>query len=574
MSSGDAIKVPLRCVRKGFDEKRGLWFSDGPGHTRSVADLSKVHSAVLSANRLMQAAQLGVLNHFPLARIFKEFQALQSRDGSDLHGCFKWYAEEPAPEDTNAAFFIGLNLILLRICYKQELDPSSHKTLQTLLEELFVWFERESAGDSAYYPNKFMGDLVCAWLLHEELGFDSQTEILASRMNQAADYWLESPWGWGEHMSDIYATVMLNELSALLLFSRLMPKALERKYQKLFLNLIAIEDAFDGGPRVPVIRGYAFDKRPIVKSFRATVTSWKNDGEVTVDRGKHFNFGHLFHKNHWHELAGPVQPMCEHIEIDCYRGAKARAWVTEKNRMGTLSRWPIMPDTEHANWGLSWQTMPLAFAAGEDGWGFLRWQTREGGRDRSHPARNQKAAYLNNALTDAVAPPIVGLTNTLQRGGSVCALRRMPALSRSWEILSDELVLTGSAFSNLHTEVGPERSRLVFEVHKVPVTVFYFSMGSGLMPSLREEGGEKVWALTWSSERLKSIERTSGVWMIAWGQKIACSEVSIELRSAKGKGGSPTAQAEQWVLGWPTPQGRVEVVVEPQAAQPLREAEA
>jgi hypothetical protein len=253
-------------------------------------------------------------------------------------------------------------------------------------------------------------------------------------MEGAAEYWLQGHWGWGEHLSDCYTEVMLNELSCLLLFARRLPPGLHAQYRRLFDELLAIEDAFDGGPRVPAIRTYAFLGHPGNTAYRDKIRPWR-EGEVPAAYvvSAPFHFGSIFDAAGWHQLAGERHRRNERVRIPCFGGAMAQAWVSGDARLGTMSRYPIMPGTDHATWGLSWQTMPVAFASG-DGWGFLRWHAQEQGVDRCYPARNKHGAYLNNALTSLVAPPpIVGLTNALQDGPDALILRRMPAPSRHWE---------------------------------------------------------------------------------------------------------------------------------------------
>ena len=560
----------------GFDEKWGLWRLGRPGHTRPVAHLADAHSGVLTAARLMRAAQLGVLDSLPVSRILWALKELQCTDGSRLHGCFKWHAEEPSPVDTNAAFFTGLNLVLLADRYEAAFSDADRETLCVMLSDLFVWFDRVSQSDDAHYPNKFLGDLVCAWLLRERLDLVGEAGRLIGIMDRAADYWLEKHWGWGEHLSDVYTAVMLNELSALLLFARQLPEVLRQKYQRLFSALLDIEDAYGGGVRVPVIRTYAFGERPGLRSFRSTVGSWIEQPALAgrVGAVEHFNFGHLFHEKGWLDLAGPEGPVREHIEIDCFGGSKAKAWVTPAMRLGTLSRFPIMPRTDHATWGLSWQTMPVAFATGKEGWGFLRWHTREGGVDRYHPAKDKRSAYLNNALTDVVSPPIVGLTEALQDGAHACVLRRMPALSRSWDFLSDQCVLTGSGIVVVREKTAADACRLLLEIDGVPLTVIFFPLGAGVRPRLRRDGGELVWEATWPAELLKKRERIAGVWMIVCGKETPCPPAPVESSGGSEIGRGVHLEGDKaWLLSWPVAKGPVGVILDPLDMTPLRRSD-
>lgn len=575
VSSGpSAVTSPL-TFPETFNKKLGLWTSTGPGHTRPVAESPCVHSGVTAAGRLILAAQVGALDELPVpvADILAGIRRLQCLDGSPRHGCLKWYAEDPYPEDANAAFFIGLNLIALSVAYRDRLSPQAIAELDPMLANLFFWFEREVASAIVYYPNRYMGSLVCAWLLWEhtsDSGADAPPRLVAA-MDGAAGYWMRHHWGWGEHLSDMHTAGILTELSALLLLARQLPASLYAKYKKLFHQLLGIEDAFGSGPRVPVIRTYAFAARPEIIRYRDTICPGNDKFPKTGDNHPDLDFGHLFNELGWHALAGPRQPVGEHIEVPCFGETIARAWISPGRhaRLGTMSRYPIMPQTEHTAWGLSWQSMPVAFATQGDGWGFLRWHTHEGGIDRFHPARDKQAAYLKNALTDVVVPPVVGLTDSLQDGPDACILRRMPGLSRSWNLLADQLVLTGADFTIAREELGMDVSRLLIEAGGEPVTVFFLPLGSGVRPRLWRESGEVVWEAIWAENTLKQQERAACVWMICWGRDVPALPAPRPF-DRRGDGGIRMTNDDAWQITWPGAGGSVLVHVDPLAETPVR----
>lgn len=563
-----AAPTPENLLRESLDPDVFLWSVGHPGHTKPVVQLPTVHSGVASSSRLVIAAQLGMLDALPVDSILQAIRDLQCVDGSWLHGCFRWYREEPKPVDINAAFFTGLNLIALSANYRDQLSERGRTTLDAMLKDMQIWFESRCEERTFFYPNRFLGDVVCGWLLYEQIGDESARGRLLPIMSSAADYWLGEHWGWGEHMSDGYSRVMLDELSALLLFSKKLPADVREKYQRMFTELASLENRFEG-LRVPAIRTYAFAHRPPAILYRDGIRNWSSagtlsEGDPRLNLDKAFHLGHLFNELGWHRLEGERPEPGGWIEVPCFGGAVARAWVTPGARMGTMSRYPIMPETEHPTWGMSWQSMPVALAAGSDGWGFLRWHTREGGVDRFHPAhKDKRSAYLRNALTDVVVPPIVGLTDSLQEAGDACVLRRMPALSRSWETLADQFVLLGSAFTVVEEEIGADVSRLLVRAEGQPVTIFFFSLGSGVRPRLREEPGEIVWEAVWSPEILESQERAAGVWMIAWGRDVPCPKPPTP--APVGAAGHRTRLQNDgaWLLDWPLEQGIVRIAVDP-----------
>ena len=60
--------------------------------------------------------------------------------------------------------------------------------LDSILAGLNVWFRNAVSKEAFYYPNKYLGDLVCKWLLTEILGKSAEDEMVPVRMRQAADY--------------------------------------------------------------------------------------------------------------------------------------------------------------------------------------------------------------------------------------------------------------------------------------------------------------------------------------------------------------------------------------------------
>lgn len=557
-----------RLFPETFNAELGLWTQDRPGHTHLVAHLKQSHSGRETATRLVIAAQLGVVDALPVRQALAGLRRLQWLDGSHQHGCFRWFAEEPHPFDTNAAFFIGLNLITLACNYREQLDLESQATLDAMLDDLSVWFDRESTTGFLHYPNKFLGDLVCAWLLRELTGRTQDTAGLRADMLDAARHWLANGWGWGEHLSDTYAAVILDELSALLLFAQHLPDDLRAAYKDLFTQLLALEDAFDGGPRVPAIRSYAFkavERRP---NYRDLIKPW-TDGEVITTPG---HFCHLFHSLGWHRLAPPraARPATAVLDTPCHGGAVARSWITPQARLGTVSNYPLMDRVEHPTWGLSWQSMPVAFAAGSDGWGFLRWHAKESGVDRFHPARDKNSAYLHNALSDMVVPPMVGRTFSLQDGPDAVVLRRMPALSRQWETLADQLVLTGNAFDVVREESGDEVSRLLIEAAGQPVTVFFFHLGSNRTPRIQKMDSETVWTAQWTEADLRTQEQAACLWMICWGRDVPMVDAPVAIPDKIARERLKNDGA--WSVVWPRASGAIRLVVDPLAAQPLTPA--
>lgn len=531
-----------------YNPELGLWCQNSGGHTPATSALTHTHACPDAATRIVLAAQLDQLDTFPLREVLQGLARMQDNaPESPTFGCFRWYAEDTHCHDTNAAFFVGLNLLVLNAGYRRQLGSSECGLLDKMFVGLDHWFDRSVQHAQFFYPNKFLGDLVCSWLLKEHLGTEGAACELKTAMAKSADYWAQSPWGWGEHLSDLYATIMLDELSALLLFAHRLPEALRKACQQLFENLLEIEDAYDGGPRVPAIRSYAFNAAIDHRNYRASIRPWKTASEALHNHMQVAHlfrscFGKIFYESKWHELAPPCPPARKNITLPCFDGAVARAWRDDRFRVGSLSRYPIMADTDEPTWGLSWQTFPLAFTQGTSNWGFWRWHTREEGKDKFHPACDKHQAILNNALSETMSPVPVGETFSHQEGASFCALRRMPRLSRQWEFLSDGLDLTSFRGEVIEESLVPGGvSRLVLQLADGPkIAIHHFGAGHASAPELTRGAGSLHWRVTWLPEDFADPHGLCALWTFS----SAVWDVP-EFRPASGK------NQRAWHLHWP-----------------------
>lgn len=509
------MKLP-DVFRNEFDDVVSLWIQHEPGHTAEVAEFEQVHDGAVAARRLSVAAQGGFIHDVPVKRVLDALAGLQVRKGSHS-GCFRWYLEESMVQDTNAAFFIILNLLAFEAQADTELSQQERNILHEMYDFALPWFLRQCKEQAFYYPNKALGDFVCAWLIMERIERSERAEIESS-MFAAASYWKTKEWGWGEHMSDHYASLMLDELSLLLLLAKSLPADLHAVYFELFQELLKIEDVFSGGPRVPAIRSYAFQAPPLHTSYRYMIRSWNTEKDLLEFEKRPIPCAHLLSTRGWHHLAEKKSTLRNPIRIFCYGGEQAFASIAPSHRLGTFSRYPIMENTDHPTWGLSWQSMPVAFSSCNT-WGFLRFQTREAGIDRYHPARSRNEAYLRNALTDTMKPGISGETFAYQEGFSAIVVRRMPVLSSAWEVLSDQLVILGE--SAVIEQDLSDPFLLSFQLNGIPASAYFLPLATGIVPALRQEGPEGwVWQASLDVSRLASLESFVVAWFLVIGKHI------------------------------------------------------
>ncbi len=552
--------------KENWDETTGLWAAKGPGHTPQTKHLEIIHPGPNAAVHLLAAAQQNALSEIPVEQVLTALHQMQWKKRDELYGCMTWYSEEEHPFDTNASFFTGLSLIVLRIGYFDQLNQSCQKLLDQILAGLDAWFGHAVAEATWHYPNKYMGDLVCKWLLMEIMEKADNDGFVAGHMQQAAKYWLEQHWGWGEHLSDGYSTVCLNELSVLLLLSRKLPEQVKKSYQMLAAELLAIEDAFDGGPRVPALRSYAFQKPKMHINYRDSILPRLKAGE---EFGNMPVLGQLLHERGWHKTMPERREQPLDLTIPCFAGSIASAHVEQDIRLGSMSRFPIMNSAEHATWGLSWQCFPVAFSRGPSDWGFLQWETIDGGIRRAHPANGGPPAHIPKALSETIMPPVFGQTYSIQRGSDVLILRIMRHIPKSWECVTDRFrLLQTSATAEVTEQEGC--SQLLLQYPERTLSVHCVTLTETLKPELNRTETGLDWNLTRTEKQGTLHEKRILVdlWAISLDGKI---DTLPEISTVSQNQVPRSEEEKKRVLRWKWAKTHWQVLIDPLSDTPLLE---
>lgn len=544
--------------RVDWDEAVGLWRRSGSGHTDATRDLREVHAGPTAADRLLAAALDGQLANLPVGRVLAALESMQDVEGPRA-GCFRWYYEDHDIGDTNAAFFIGLPLIALRAEFAAELAAADRAVLDRMLHRLRMWCDREVASPVPRYPNKYLGDLVCAWLLAEQCAAPAATER-AARMLDAARYWREQEWGWGEHMSDAYACVCLDELSMLLLLSKQLPPDVRTAYEQLRDELLRIDDLYAGGPRVPAIRSYAFHKAPTAVSYRTAVRPWKTADLLTAKTFQ--TLRGLAHRRGWHAVVPPPVPTGKRIEVACHGNARAMAVIDGPLRLGAMSRYPIMDGIDQRTWGLAWQSFPVAawHAAGD--WCFLQWEAAANGRRRTHPAESMATSYRDNALSHDLEPPPVGQTFAVRHGTAFVILRRMPRIANAWPEVVDRVRLRGrhAQLEELQDAAG-HQLRLTYAADGAPprrLCIRFCALDPELVPHLRHDSEQSVdWSVRHPLGPAARAQPPLGVWVWSLGDDLTAAPRIEQIDAG-------------WRLSWEQGTDDFVVRVVPAAIDPLR----
>ena len=563
----------MLSLRNSWNEDVGLWTQDRRGHTLTTSRLARCHPASMSVSILLFAAETGNMEGLPSGRVFATLRSMQVLDESAHHGCVRWYWEDDGIHDDNSAFFTALGLIPLATKYLDLFSRQEQELLFKILTDLRIWFDHTVKEGLVYYPNKYLGDLVCAWCLYDILDIPERDQLIDT-MLWASDYWLENHWGWGEHMSDIYSCVCMDELGLLLLSSEL-PDVLRGPYMKLFRDLLQIDDAY-WGVRVPAIRNYSFSDSPTHVPYRTRIQPWSADAPVP-GFSNHPHLHNYFHQSGWHDIAPPKREPSEAVTVPCFGDAQTEAVLFDDVRLGSISHFPFMESADHIKWGMSCQVFPVAFWRTEGDWGFLRWRSSEDRRVMGQPIEAMECIHsgegktnslpigVGRLLTQSVRPAISGHTWCIQQGPHLLALRLMPAVTLRWDWLSDSFdLLAHSAIVS-----GPEErenwSQLVLNYPERSVSLNYIDLTGHGLPQLKHISETEVrWEL-----RQTEFQRVNvlGLWGISLEGRIEKSPI---VRPAERMFTIPrTPEQLAWDIEWSWPRMDWRVHIDPLASIPI-----
>lgn len=468
---------------ENYDPEIGLWWATrSPAHTAPLAHLGmKVHPGPDAVGRLILAADRGEISALPVERILSNVLKMHET-GERGNLCWYWEDGEKS-SDANASFFTGLGLIALSLGYPSDIPASCQDPLRAVFEGLATRFQEKAAEETFHCLNGYLGDVVCGWLLLEILECQKGRNDLAAHMVRAADCWLNDGFGFGEHLSDVYARVALQQLSLLLVFEKALPTPVRSLYRRLLDALLAIEDVFDGSPRVPAIRNYEFltspsrgkNKKVILGNYRDRICPLTEIEEKEI--GNNPPLEGLLYRAGWQKLAGPRQAPVQNAEILCHGGATAHSWIAPDIRLGSLSHFPVMPEAEFKAWGMAWQSFPVVFWRSTGDWGYLQWEIGQKEETACYPSEGPSSNphRRGNPLTN-IMPPIVGESHAIQRGPDLLVLRMMPAIDQRWTTLAERFRLVDSTAEVEEIETREGWSQLLVRYPEREISIHHIQL--------------------------------------------------------------------------------------------------
>ncbi|OAS16437.1 hypothetical protein [Paenibacillus oryzisoli] len=416
-----------------------------PGHTREIAHLGYCHEGRQTSHYYTFGMLLGHLDEQAGLHILGSIARLQRTDPSDPHyGGFRWYQEEEHVNDTNAAFFILRPLVILSICYP-DVIPTSHRTvIHEMLRHAGEWFRKECGDPILYYPNKIVSDgallLAISYLLNNPVYLDAGIRFF----ERWEDYTTRRGWGWGENISLVYLSVILNALQIAIKVLAGQGHPLEGQLATRIQNIYLFLQFQAGEEFVPTIRSYNFSGETTRDDM-----IWTLAGLVGVDglQPEKLTMNHLLSllvfESEVSDRAGgsPPQPTPRIWAEPIFDKSFAYYWIGASSRLGSISRFPVIAGSyQWPDWGLGWQSFPVSFSVTGEQVSFLRWYVDLGDEVRTHPGESYRTSYLAPALfKESFFPDIQ--TRSAQSEHCLLTVRSMSNVNHGAAEIADEWVI-------------------------------------------------------------------------------------------------------------------------------------
>jgi len=333
----------------------------GKPHNPTLAHLEETHTIAATAHHVLDGVRRGDKDRDTARMLRAICQQHDTDPASPTFGCFKWYLEDPAIFDTNASFFVSLPLTMLYLLHRDGLDEEEVAALRDCLAGVKPWFMQMSQNPSLFYPNKCIGDAAMLLAIGHALEDTPAIETGRDFSRRFLDYVENRGCGWGEDHSPNYIFVIVEMTLMIMLLEKqgqLHERA--RRLTDAIMKWVAFNEGVDA---VPSIRGYNFDcvierDWPLLPLLAGQPTPEPPSGAVQLADA----CGYRYH-------AAPLEEPRQwrrHTFDDAY----SVSYIAERSRLGTLSRYPLMPNTYmHDDWGLGWQSKPCSFIVGREAYG-------------------------------------------------------------------------------------------------------------------------------------------------------------------------------------------------------------
>jgi hypothetical protein len=402
----------------------------GKPHIANLAHLTETHNCVSTAHYLYQGLARGEkdADFAPICCAVRDQR--DTDPDSPTYGCLKWYLQDPAIGDTNASFFICLPLALAWLMHREKLTAEETEALRSLFAAVAPWFARMADSPSLYYPNKCLGDVAMLLVTGHILEDEALSARARDFCRRFLDYVDRRGMGWGEDHSPVYTRVIAE--MGLLIMHLEQRGELHDRTRAMIDGLMEWAAFHDGLDAVPSIRGYNFACDIEVKwGLRQLLAGAEVEDEnaplAVLARATGYSY------------TPAPQPLPRSRRQRTFDEHYSVSYIGAHARLGTLSHYPIMPDTYmHDGWGLAWQSKPASLIVGREDYGVLEWATVDDeGTPRQHEAAGTIWDYASRHLFKRVAfhPEVVFAAH--QQAGAAIIFREIHQLHSPTVSLED-----------------------------------------------------------------------------------------------------------------------------------------
>ena len=119
----------------------------------------------------------------------------------------------------NAAFFILMPMLKLRMVAPEHIPPSHEKILNTMMQKSLPWFSYYCDNAEFYYSNPTISNAACLYSIASLSGDVKQLEKAQSFLRRLFDYCKRRGWGWGESISPSYVMEIVPPLKVIAAFA-------------------------------------------------------------------------------------------------------------------------------------------------------------------------------------------------------------------------------------------------------------------------------------------------------------------------------------------------------------------
>lgn len=449
MSESLTARLTRRFAETKFD---GGFALAGRGHTRAAAKCDVTHCGRDTAAWYAFGREHGLLSDDQASAMLAAIESLEETDpASPRFGCMRWYAEEPAIEDTNGAFFVQMPLAVLLTVHPECVPDAERETILRILGRGARWFARETERGPMHYPNKILSDGAMTLALARLTGDGALYRAGCAFFARWLRFTREGGWGWGENLSIGYNAVILSAME--LARRSLAPGEAEMaaELQSLMDGQLDLFRFFDGHELTPAIRNYNYGgaERIVSPVFNLAGVAgngldalptnvWDAETLLSLFGGALYRDGADYAaRGLAHTLPVP-RTRVTHVWAE----NEAVSWIGRGGSLGTLNNFPVYPNCyQHRTWGLGWQCMPLCAAVYGAGVLYARWVVEGDGWVRIHP----KHCYLSPALFEGDEPYPAVRTRSRQAGNAALTFRVMQDVDREARRISDEWYIPARA---------------------------------------------------------------------------------------------------------------------------------